>query len=278
MFKVLEVHSGYVSSALVFIIHLAAAFYFLYILKTSYTDYLPGSTEKKVVWYKAPTTTPEPQIQQPTSYQQPEQVTSPAAAQEVAEVTESVAVNPLRMGRSSADRKSAWTKKNITEDKEPKKLTAATLMDAISTEQATKRQAHAVYTKQEAVKNAAAAQMREISDGRLRHKIFSAAQMAFDMHKEHYIAAQDIISSITLSLILNPQGEIVAVEVLRSTGTKSLDDHIAKIFQSIKKIALPASRNGQDFLTHTFTGGVRIHAGSGHIIFDYKDASGIHIV
>lgn len=288
MFKVVEVHSGYISSAIALIIHLVAIFYFLYILKTSHEGALPTSAEKKVVWYKAPETTPKPTTPS-TSYQEPErQQPVTATALEAAPVTtpeiiipqeQPVEVSPLRKGRSAQERRAAWAKPAAAAtQEEPKKLTAGSLMDAISQEQARKRQAHAVYTKQEAIKQGIAAQMREITEGRLRHKVFSAMQMAFSLYKEKYVSPVPISSEIHLSLVINQQGEIVAVEVLRSTGTISLDEHLVKIIQSIKKIALPPSKNGQEFHTITFPGKVTIHAGSGQIIFDYKDASGIHIV
>ncbi len=292
MFKVLEVHSAYISWALTLILHLLIGFYLLYILKTAYVDYLPGGGEKRVVWYNAPSTTP-PSTPSQTVYEQPIPQSAPAQTSEYSEVpvqeiitqevvspTEPpVEINPLRQGRSVQERRSAWTKKTAapTDDKD-KPLTAATLMDAISQQQAAKRQAHAVYTKEQAIKEGVAAQMREITDGRLRNKIFSALQIACSLNKKDYYSPVPVDTSIITSLVINQKGEIVAVEVLKSTGTPALDEHIAYLLQSIQKIALPPSRTGQEFYTQTFKCGVRCPAGSGHFEFSYDEHSGIHIL
>lgn len=289
MFKVLEVHSAYISSAITFILHLLAAFFFLYILKTSYVDYLPSSGEKRVVWYNAPTTTPELPMAQP-NYQQPDQQPSAASTTQYAEVSSNesipdhvaehpVEVNPLRQGRSAQDRRSSWSKKsNPSEATEAKELTAGTLVEAISQQQAIRRQAHAVYTKQEAIKQGVAAQMREITDGKLRNKIFSALQIACQLNKKAYYSPVPINTQIITSLVINQKGEIIAVEVIKSTGTRDLDDHIVMLLQSIKKVAIPPSRTGQEFFTQTFTCGVTAPAGSGTFTFTYPEHSGIHIV
>lgn len=288
MFKVLEVHSAYLSWALTLILHILVGFYLLYILKTSYTDYIPSGEQKRVVWYKAPSTTPE-QTPSQTVYEQPVQQAITAPAQEYSEVpvqetpmqdTAPSEVNPLRQGRSSQERRSAWTKKAAasTDDQKDKPLTAATFMDAVSRQQAAKRQAHAVYTKQEAVKQGVAAQMREITDGRLRNKIFSALQIACSLNKKDYYTPVPVNTTIVTSLVINQKGEIIAVEVLKSTGTPALDEHIAYLLQSIKKIALPASRTGQDFHTQTFKCRVTCPAGSGRFEFHYDESSGIHIM
>jgi hypothetical protein len=103
-------------------------------------------------------------------------------------------------------------------------------------------------------------------------------QMAFAADKEEYFSPMPITSSIVLSLIFDQKGKIIAVEILRSTGIASLDEHIARKIQTIKGIALPPSQRNQEFPQLTISAKVTIHAGSGHIIFDYKDASGVHII
>jgi outer membrane biosynthesis protein TonB len=276
MFKVLEVHSAYISTALTLIFHLLIGFYLLYILKTAYVDYLPSGGEKRVVWYQAPSTTPTVPTQ--TVYEQPIQESATAQATEYAEIPFQEVVSPERKGRSAEQRRSAWTKKTVTEDPQDKPLTAATFMEAISKDQATKRQAQAVYTKEQAIKQGVAAQMREITDGRLRNKIFSALKIACSLNKKEYYAPMPVDTTIITSLVINQKGEIVAVEVLKSTGTPALDEHIAHLLQSIKKIALPPSRSGQDFYTQTFKCRVTCPAGSGHFEFSYDEGSGIHIM
>ncbi len=291
MFKVLEVHSRYISSGLAIILHGIILVYILYILKTTAIDYRTKGADKKVVWYQQPAkkaTPPAPAVykepeqaaQAPTQGQVPVQhdepiQTEPALA---SPVEQPIAPNPLRKLRSAQERRSAWTKPPAAPTQEPQKMTAGMLMDAISQQEALKRQAHAVYTKEQAIKEGIAAQMREITQERLRHKIFSAMQMAFDMHKKEYFSPVPIKSTINVSVVINQKGEIVAIEVLKSSGTQSLDEHIVSIIQTIKKIATPPSRNNQEFFTVTFAGNVTIHAGSGHIIFDYQNASGIHVV
>ncbi|MBY0109634.1 MAG: hypothetical protein K2X90_00815 [Candidatus Babeliaceae bacterium] len=287
MFKVLEVHSAYISSVLTTIFHLLIVFYVLYVLKTNYSDYLPGVSEKRVVWYKAPSTK-EPQSSK-TIYEQPIQQAAAAKASEYSEIPvaqvaqpseQLVEVNPLRKGRSAQERRSAWTKKSTSpvDEEKDKPFTAATLMDAISQDQAAKRHAQAVYTKEQAIKQGVAAQMREITDGRIRNKIFSALKIACSLNKKDYYSPVPVDTGIIASLVLNQKGEIVAVEVLKSTGTTALDEHIAYLLQSIKKVALPPSGTGQDFHTQTFKCRVTCPAGSGHFEFSYDESSGIHIM
>jgi hypothetical protein len=290
MFKVLEVHSAYISWVLTLIFHLLIGFYLLYVLKTAYVDYPLSGGEKRVVWYKAPSTTPQPPQPSQTVYEQPEQQTSAAQAPEYSEipvqevttheVETPVDVSPLRKGRTAEERRSSWTKKTAapTDEQKDMPLSAASFMDAISKEQAAKRHAHAVYTKEQAIKNGVAAQMREITDGRLRNKIFSALKIACSLNKKDYFSPVPVDSTIITSLVINQKGEIVAVEVLKSTGTPALDEHIAYLLQSIKKIALPPSRSGQDFYTQTFKCRVTYPAGSGHFEFSYDESSGIHIM
>ncbi len=295
MFKVLEVHSAYISWAVTLIFHLLIGFCLLYILKTSHVDYPLGGREKRVVWYKAPSTTAQAPAPSQTVYEQPIQQPSAAQTQEYSEIPfQEVApvveapreiempaeVSPLRKGRTAEERRSSWTKKTAapTDEQKDKPLTAASFMDAISKQQAAKRHAHAVYTKEQAIKNGVAAQMREITDGRLRNKIFSALKIACSLNKKDYFSPVPVDSTIITSIVINQKGEIVAVEILKSTGTPALDEHIAHLLQSIKKIALPPSRSGQDFYTQTFKCRVTCPAGSGHFEFSYDESSGIHIM
>lgn len=277
MFKVLEVHSAYISTALTVIVHLLAAFYFLYILKVSYGGLLPGTKESKVIWYQAPRTkqpaaTPPPSA---VAYQQPQE-TSPTQAP-VAESAIPLAVNPERMGRSRQQRRAAWSKAAAQEE-EPQPITAATIVDAISTQQAAQRHAHAVYTKQEAVANSVAAQMREITQGRMRDKIFSALKIVCSLNRKDYVSPAPVDTTIMTSLVINQKGEIIAVEVLKSTGTQALDEHIVMLLQQIKKVATPPSRNPQELHTQTFACRVQCQTGSNHLEFSYTDSSGIHIM
>ncbi len=285
MFKAIEIHSGYLSSALAFILHLLAAFYLLYILKITHDAGFSGSPEKRVIWYQAPTINKtaqldyqEPKLNEPVSAQAQEVATVPALESTPAQEIPATPPTPLRKGRSSAERRAAWTKPTTQEPSEDKKLTAGTFMEAISQEQAQRRQAQAVYSKQEAIKQGIAAQMRELTEGRLRHKVFSAMQMAFDQYPKKFYSPVPIMSAIDLSIVIDPKGKVVAVEVLRSSGVPELDAFLADIIQSIKGIALPASYGNGQMHTLTFPAKVTLHAGTGQIIFDYKDASGMHIV
>ncbi len=288
MFKVLEIHSAYISSVLTITFHLLIVFYVLYVLKTNYSDYLPGVGEKRVVWYKAPSTTSQPPASK-TIYEKPMADVAAAQASEYSEIPLAqvtppvempIEVSPLRKGRSAQERRSAWSKKSIRpiEEERDKPLTAATLMNAISQDQSAKRHAQAVYTKEQAIKQGVAAQMREITDGRIRNKIFSALKIACSLNKKDFYSPVPVDTTIITSLVLNAKGEIVAVEVLKSTGTAALDEHIAYLLQSIKKIALPPSHTGQDFHTQTFKCRVTCPAGSGHFEFSYDESSGIHIM
>jgi len=49
--------------------------------------------------------------------------------------------------------------------------------------------------------------MREITEGRLRHKVFSAMQMAFDQHKKEYFSPVPIMSNINLAIVLIRKGD-----------------------------------------------------------------------
>lgn len=288
MFKVLEVHSAYISTVLAIIFHLIIGFYLLYILKITYEEYLPGAHDKRIVWYQAPQATKQP-ISAPAVYEQPLQQPVQAEqapeyaqvpVQEVAAATVPLEVLPLRKGRSAEERRAAWSKKSAAptpDEQKDRPLTAATLTDAISKEQAIKRQAHAVYTKEQAIKQGVAAQMREITNGRMRNKIFSALQIACSLNKKEYHSPMPVNTTVTVSMVFNQKGEIIAVEILKSTGTQALDEHIAYLLQSIKRIALPPSRN-QELYTQTFTCRVTCPAGSGHFEFHYDEGSGIHVM
>ena len=284
MNKVFEVHFGYMCGGIVLLLHIIIGFYLLYVLQIDLGK-LEIPTGQKVVWYTPPAVKSEPIVPENTAYIPPTQQDSlPAAPAASAAPTAAYAPElptapSVVTARTAAQRRASWSKVTSAEPISTQ-TDMGRIIQEINQEQAQQRAAQAVYTtKNEQVKARAAAQMLELMEERLRRKVTDAITIICHENTIPYHMERAVRTSILFTLVISQEGEILAVEVLRSTGTKSLDDYLAMLLKKIKKITVPPRKQFTGVYTMTIESGVTGEAGTYYPEFTHRDGkSPIHIV